>query len=92
MRHSIWKTNEDICGVGTDADLNMKIHTVFNSKKEYLATFASSHELKRYIRRHKRDESDTTIITSELDSWNEFSESLRDTTKEWMVELYRDMS
>jgi len=50
----------------------MSIYTVFNSRKELLATFSDMEELFRYIWRHKRDKNDTTIIKTELNSWHEF--------------------
>ena len=62
---------------------NMKIHSVYNSRKELLATFIDEKELVRYLRRHSRDVFDTTILTTIADSWNDLNE-ITDTTTDWM--------
>lgn len=60
----------------------MKIHNVFNSSGNFLASFASIAELNKYIRRHCRDADDTTIVSVVVDSWNEFPEDVVDSTRE----------
>lgn len=62
---------------------NMKIHSIYNSRKQLLATFISEPSLVGFIRRHCRDTSDTTILTTIADSWNELDE-VKDTTSHWM--------
>jgi hypothetical protein len=69
----------------------MKIHNVFNSQKQLLASFVSSNELKRFIARHCRDETDTTILSTVADAWNE-EEIVMDTTNDWMEEIWGPVS
>lgn len=65
----------------------MKIHSIYNSRKDLLATFVSESELIRFIRRHSRDASDTTVLTTIADSWNEINE-VKNTTKDWMDSIW----
>jgi hypothetical protein len=61
----------------------MKIHSIYSSRKELLATFITEAELVRFIRRHCRTADTTTILTTIADSWNELNE-VTDTTSDWM--------
>ena len=65
----------------------MKIYNVFNSEGNLLASFDSVDELSKYIRRHNRDKNDTTILSAELNSWNE-SDRIEDVTIEMMHSIW----
>lgn len=67
----------------------MKIYSVFNSSRELLATFTDEPELFRFIQRHKRCVSDTKILTSTANDWNEF-ENPRNETGVLMHKIWTD--
>ncbi len=69
----------------------MLIYSVFNSRKELLATFTDKAELARYVVRHRRDTEDTTILVTFPNSWNEVTEVL-DETKKLMDEIWTEHS
>ena len=64
------------------------VYNVFNSSDVLLSTFLSFDELKKYIKRHKRDSSDTKILVTVADSWNEVLD-VNDLTKELMEDIWR---
>jgi predicted small metal-binding protein len=65
----------------------MKIHSVFNSSKQLLATFTDKKELHRFLKRHCREASNTTILTTKANSWNEVDEVIN-STNDHMEELW----
>lgn len=65
----------------------MKVYNLFNSRDELLCSFTDELEMARYIRRHSRDQTDTTILSTNANSWNE-TEDVLDVTKNIMENVW----